>query len=117
MIREIDTVNSNPFAKKIEYIIDDIVIGYLEYSLIYDRMEIDNFYVNEEYRRNGIGSKLMTYLDSVANRNDVINITLEVRVSNEAAINLYKKYGFVEVALRKYYYGDEDGILMEKKVK
>jgi len=117
MIREVDNKNNNPFSKRLEYVIDNEVIGYLDYSLIYDRMEIDNFYVNEEYRRNGIGSKLMTYLDSVANRNDVINITLEVRVSNEAAINLYKKYGFVEVALRKYYYGDEDGILMEKKVK
>jgi len=117
MIKEIEDNITNPFSKRIEYIEDGKTIGVLSYSLLYDRMEIDNFYVNEEYRRNGIGSKLMTYLDSVANRNDVINITLEVRVSNEAAINLYKKYGFVEVALRKYYYGDEDGILMEKKVK
>ena len=44
------------------------------------------------------------------------NITLEVRVSNNIAINLYKKFGFREVALRKFYYGDEDGILMEKQV-
>lgn len=116
MIREIDTVNSNPFAKKIEYIIDDIVIGYLEYSLIYDRMEIDNFYVGEKYRNQGIGTSLLTYLEDIAINYKAVNITLEVRVSNNIAINLYKKFGFNEVALRKYYYGDEDGILMEKKV-
>ena len=52
----------------------------------------------------------------IAEDNNVDNITLEVRVSNMIAINLYKKYGFREVATRKYYYGDEDGILMEKQV-
>ena len=70
----------------------------------------------EEYRNKGLGTKLRTYLDDIAYRTKVINITLEVRVSNEIAINLYKKFGFREVALRKYYYGDEDGILMEKQV-
>ena len=116
MIREVDTTTSNPFSRKIEYVIADKSVGYLEYSLIYDRMEIDNFYVNEECRNNGIGTKLMSYLVSLAISLRVVNITLEVRVSNNIAINLYKKFGFREVALRKYYYGDEDGILMEKQV-
>ena len=116
MIREVDTINTNPFSRKIEYLIDDKSVGYLEYSLIYDRMEIDNFCVLEEYRCQGIGTKLMSYLVSLAIGLRVVNITLEVRVSNDIAINLYKKFGFREVALRKYYYGDEDGILMEKQV-
>ena len=116
MIREIDSLNSNPFARRIEYVIEDKVIGFLDYSLIYDRIEIDNFLVLEEYRRDGIGTKLMSYLVSLAISLRVVNITLEVRVSNDIAINLYKKFGFREVALRKFYYGDEDGILMEKQV-
>ena len=116
MIREVDTIHTNPFARKIEYVLDDKIIGYLDYSLIYDRMEIDNFSVLEEYRKQGIGTKLMSYLISIAIEYRVINITLEVRVSNENAIKLYKKFGFREVALRKFYYGDEDGILMEKQV-
>ena len=116
MIREVDMTDSNPFARKIEYVIDDKVIGYLDYSLIYDRMEIDNFNVIEEYRNQGIGTKLMAHLISIAIEYRVVNITLEVRCSNEVAINLYKKFGFREVALRKFYYGDEDGILMEKQV-
>ena len=117
MIREIDLINNNPFSKRIEYVIDDNVLGYLDYSLIYDRMEIDNFLVNPLHRNKGIGSILMSYLMDLARKNNVINVTLEVRVSNVIAINLYKKYGFCEVAIRKYYYGDEDGILMELKVK
>ena len=116
MIREVVKEGSSPFAKYIEYIEDNKVIGTLAYSLIYDRMEIDNIEVEESYRGNGIGTKLMSYLVFVAIENRVINITLEVRKSNDVAINLYKKFGFREVAIRKFYYGDEDGILMEKQV-
>ena len=64
----------------------------------------------------GIGTKLMAYLINEAINLHVVNITLEVRVSNEIARNLYKKFGFHEVALRKFYYGDEDGILMGQKI-
>lgn len=116
MIVEVDITSTNPFQRRVEYFIDEDSIAYLEYSLIYDRMEIDNIHVNEEYRNQGIGTKLMAHLVSLAIEYRVENITLEVRVSNEIARNLYKKFGFREVALRKYYYGDEDGILMEKNV-
>lgn len=116
MIKEVDTTTSNPFGRRIVYLEKDQILGYLEYSLIYDRIEIDNFLVDSNHRHQGIGTKLMAYLVSHAIELRVINITLEVRVSNNYAINLYKKFGFREVALRKYYYGDEDGILMEKQV-
>ena len=116
MIIEVDVKDINPFRKRIEYLIDDKSVAFLEYSLIYDRMEIDNIRVDDEHQGEGIGTKLMAHLISVAIENRVDNITLEVRISNEKARNLYKKFGFREVALRKYYYGDEDGILMEKNV-
>lgn len=116
MIKEVEKNITNPFSKMIEYIEDGNVIGTLSYSLIYDRMEIDNIEVEKIYRGKGIGTKLMSYLIALAIEKRVVNITLEVRVSNEIARNLYKKFGFREVALRKFYYGDEDGILMEKQV-
>ncbi len=116
MIKEVSIVSGNPFAKKIEYTIDNKTVAYLEYSLIYDRIEIDNILVLEEYRNQGIGSKLLAYLVALAKKNKIINITLEVRVSNEIAQKLYKKFGFTEEAIRKYYYADEDGILMKKNI-
>lgn len=116
MIREVDNSYINPFLRRVEYVIDEVMVGYLEYSLIYDRIEIDNFFVIDDYRNKGIGTKLLAYLISLAINYQVVNITLEVRVSNDIARNLYKKFGFREVAIRKYYYGDEDGILMEKQV-
>lgn len=116
MIKEVEKKEANPFTKNLEYIENNKVVGTLKYSLIYDRMEIDNIEVDEHHRGKGIGTKLISYLISLAIENKVTNITLEVRISNEIARNLYKKFGFREVALRKFYYGDEDGILMEKKV-
>lgn len=117
MIREtIELEGANPYAKRIEYYEEDKVIGYLNYSLIYDRMEIDNFFVEESRRKEGIGKKMMSYLVAEAINNHVVNITLEVRISNEIARHLYRNFGFREVARRKFYYGDEDGILMEKQV-
>ena len=116
MIREVEMTFENPFQKRIEYLVDDRVIGYLDYLLIYDRMEIEDFLILEDERGKGYGSLLMSYLVSIAIEKRVINITLEVRQSNIIAINLYKKYGFREVALRHNYYDGEDGILMEKQV-
>lgn len=50
MIKEIINDSYSPFARTIEYIEDNKVLGYLKYSLIYERMEIDNIFVEEEYR-------------------------------------------------------------------
>lgn len=117
MIREIiELEGANPYGRRLEFYEDNKVLGYLNYSLIYDRIELDNIFVNEERRKEGIGKRLMSYLVAIAINNHVINITLEVRVSNDIARNLYKSFGFREVALRHFYYGDEDGILMEKQV-
>ena len=117
MIKERILLDSpNPYGRKIEYYIDDELIGYLDYSLIYNRIEIDNFFIKTENRRKGIGKKLLSYLVVIAINNHVINITLEVRESNNVARELYKKFLFREVALRKFYYGEENGILMEKQV-
>lgn len=117
MIKEIIVLdNPNPYARRLNYYQDNEIVGYLDYSLIYDRIEIDNFFVEEEYRGCGIGKKLLSYLVVIGINNHVVNMTLEVRKSNDIARNLYKKFGFREVALRKFYYGNEDGILMEKQV-
>ncbi|MGN1341780.1 MAG: ribosomal protein S18-alanine N-acetyltransferase [Bacilli bacterium] len=116
MIIEVSKENDVPFSKHAQYLENDKIVGTLDYSLIYDRIEIDNIQVDEKYRDQKIGTKLMSYLISIAIENRVVNITLEVRKSNKIAIHLYKKFGFREVAIRKYYYGDEDAILMEKQV-
>ncbi|MBP3841486.1 MAG: GNAT family N-acetyltransferase [Bacilli bacterium] len=105
-------LKSNPFGNFLVYKKDNIIIGYLYYSLIYDRIEINQIEVLKEERRKKIGSNLLQYLID----NNKNNITLEVKIDNYPAINLYKKYGFKEVAIRKGYYEGIDGILMERKI-
>ncbi len=111
MIELIDVKGDNPFLKKIY---DDK--GYILFETIYDRIEISDFLVEEEFRDQKIGSKLLEYLINYAKDNHFVNITLEVKKDNNRAIHLYQKYGFKEVAIRSKYYDGVDGILMEKKL-
>ena len=66
MLREVIKDDPSPYVKYIEYIEEDKILGYLKYSLIYDRMEIDNILVEPEYRGQKIGNKLMSRLISIA---------------------------------------------------
>lgn len=91
---------------------DKKICGVVIYHKIYERIEIDYIIVDDLYKNKGIGTKLLNSIDT----NNIINITLEVRESNIPAINFYKKNGFTEVALRKNYYKEENGILMIKNL-
>lgn len=127
-IKDIDTINK--FLKKFNTSIDNIgvykhykilsldnnIVGFLSYDLIYDRIEIEYIYVNISYRKKGIASMMLDELFKTAKDNNCKNITLEVKVSNYAARRLYELNGFVDVAIRKNYYLDEDGILMMKEM-
>ena len=86
------------------------ILGFLIYDLIYDRCEVQYIGVLKEYRNKHIASKLMEYL-----LKENKNISLEVNVNNNKAINLYKKYGFKKAAIRKNYYKGDDAYLMIKE--
>ena len=106
--------STNPYLKIITFVEKDKVIGFLLYSLIYDRIEIEQFEVITKERGKGIGDKLLKYLIEKYKERDVKNITLEVKEDNIVAINLYKKYGFKNVSTREKYYDGINGLLMEK---
>ena len=106
--------STNPYLKIITYVEKDKIIGFLLYSLIYDRIEIEQFEVITKERGKGIGDKLLKYIIEKYKERDVKNITLEVKEDNIVAINLYKKYGFKNVSTREKYYDGINGLLMEK---
>lgn len=101
----------NAFFKCLIYY-DEGIKGIIVYDLLYERIEIEYIIVQDEYRKQGIGSKLLNEVE----KNSVKNITLEVRESNIAAINFYKKNGFKISTIRKNYYGNENGYLMLKEL-
>jgi len=104
--------NLNPFGKYYVYIEENTVIGYIYYSDIYDRVEINQIEVDMQHRNKKIATKLMEKLTKSVKK----SITLEVRENNYIAIRLYNNFGFKKVATRKGYYGNIDGILMERKI-
>ena len=103
----------NPFGRYLLELENDKIIGYLYYSDIYDRAEINQIEVEVSHRNCGKASKLLKEMLKLVEK----NITLEVKEDNFAAINLYKKFGFEKKAIRKGYYEGIDGILMERKNK
>lgn len=113
---ENDLIN-NPFSNYYVYKIDNKIVAFINYDIIYERIELVDIYVLEEYRNQKIATKLIEKMLEDATNNNVKSISLEVRKDNEKAIKLYNKFDFKEVAIRKNYYHMIDGILMEKKVK
>ena len=109
-------IGNNPYSKCFIYVENECYMGFIVYSLIYERMEIEYIYVENEYRRKKIGTKLINRVEKIGIENKCENVSLEVCVENVKAINLYEKCGFVEVATRENYYNGKDGILMLKKL-
>lgn len=93
---------------------DNKPVGYIELSVAADEGYIYNIAVLPEYRKKGIGEALTRYVCELFC--DLSFITLEVRPSNTAAVNLYSKLGFEKVGERKNYYRkpEEDALLMTK---
>ncbi len=109
-------IEENPFVKLYVMLDNQDIVGYLNYSIIYDRMELNYICVVLAYRRKGIATKLLSHMLRDASSSKCSNITLEVRENNQSAINLYSKLGFKVVATRKKYYKDVDGLLMLKEL-
>lgn len=93
------------------------IAGYAGVWKIGDEAHITNVAVDPEYRRISIGDMLIAALIEVTEENGIFSHTLEVRESNIAAIELYKKHGFKIEGKRKAYYEDngEDALIMWRK--
>ena len=103
------SVDFNPFSRCLVYL-DDGICGFISYSVIYDRAEIEYIAVSSEYFGKGISDKL--FEEFLLDISGCKNVSLEVSVKNKRAINFYLKHGFKKVSVRKNYYADADGILM-----
>lgn len=103
----------NPLATYLVITQEDEVVAYGGFWKIIDQGDINNIAVKKEYRNMGFGKMLMEALIEKAKEQKIKAITLEVRVTNKSAINLYKKLGFKEAGIRKKYYSDnEDALIM-----
>lgn len=94
----------------------DMVAGYAGMWTVLDEAHVTNVAVHPEYRGTGLGERLMRALIVLAAAAGCSRMTLEVRVSNTVARNLYTKLGFAGAGLRPGYYTDtrEDALIMWK---
>jgi [ribosomal protein S18]-alanine N-acetyltransferase len=98
----------------------DGMLGYAVLMLAVDEAELLDIAIAAQHQRHGWGRKLMAEMMALARRHDMLRMVLEVRVSNVAAIGLYRKMGFTDIGLRRDYYsaenGREDAILMGREL-
>ena len=83
-----------------------------------NEVHIVNLAVKKAKRRQGIGSYLIKEVVDMSKNLNADTVTLEVRVTNKAAIDLYKQLGFTKAGLTPNYYldNDEDALLMKKEL-
>ena len=92
---------------------DGRVIGHMGVWYILDEGHITNVAVSPEARRKGVGRALVEESLRLGRESGLRGFTLEVRETNEAAIELYKSFGFETAGKRKNYYGQGlDGLIM-----
>lgn len=108
-------ITDDPFERYLGYFDNDL-LGIIAYSIIYERAEINYICVRPEHRRHNIGSKLMNNAVEKIEEANCDSISLEVKIDNIGAINLYKKFNFREVLKREKYYDGIDGVLMIREL-
>ena len=94
------------------------IIGFAGVVMVLDEAELTNVAVMKSHQKQGIGRLLIESLMRLISEFGVEILHLEVRISNESAISLYRRIGFEEVGLRHDYYETpkEDAILMRRKI-
>jgi ribosomal-protein-alanine N-acetyltransferase len=95
------------------------LIGYGGFFMIGKVARLENLAVHPDFRRCGVGAKLLRELLATVKANGGDEITLEVRQGNQEAQSLYKKFGFRALGKRPEFYGDtgEDALVMSLKIK
>ncbi|HEX5147418.1 MAG TPA: ribosomal protein S18-alanine N-acetyltransferase [Conexibacter sp.] len=93
------------------------LVGYMINSRYVDAWHVMNVAVDPDRQRRGIATALISRLFELTDDDERRGYTLEVRVSNERAINLYERVGFESRGVRRGYYTDnrEDALIMWKE--
>ncbi|WP_242225281.1 ribosomal protein S18-alanine N-acetyltransferase [Bacillus cereus group sp. BfR-BA-01380] len=107
-------LNMNEYAHYVVLETEDGILGYCGLWVILDESHITNIAILPQYRGQRLGEALLQEVMNKARALGGSTMTLEVRVSNEVAKKLYRKFGFQNGGIRKRYYTDnyEDGLVM-----
>ena len=109
-----DADNANNLFKVLKS--ESNIVGYYIALFAAEECQLLNITVRLELKKKGFGQLMLKNLVEECRKKNIINIFLEVRLSNSSAIRLYEKNGFNEIGIRRNYYkildGREDAIMM-----
>jgi ribosomal-protein-alanine N-acetyltransferase len=88
------------------------ILGYAGVSVNGAEADVMTVAVSPDAQGRGLGSRLLDALLDTARRRGATQVLLEVRADNDAARQLYVNRGFEQIAVRRGYYGDTDGVIM-----
>ncbi len=114
--RELSNPVSCQFVASVDAESGGIVAGYIIFWIVYGEAHILNIAVHPAFRRRGIAKELLSHSLDHMRFVGVSEVYLEVRRSNEAALSLYRGFGFEKVFVRRNYYGDEDAVVMRLRL-
>lgn len=114
IINNLDEIINNNLNYFYVYEIDGNVVGFIHFTKLYNSVDLVDIIVREDYQNQLIGSTLIDYM--ITNLDEDDKIYLEVNTKNEKAINLYQKFGFKIINIRKNYYGLDDAYVMERVI-
>src|SRR5213075_2166776 len=94
------------------------ILGYIDFWVVADEVELISIAVHPQFKRMGVGDRLLREMIHSVELKGASFIYLDVRESNLPAQKLYSKFGFSKVGVRRRYYSDnqEDAIIMKKEI-
>jgi ribosomal-protein-alanine N-acetyltransferase len=109
----------NDEIKAVVVEINEEIVAYAVYTIGFGESRLANIAVTSDYRRKSIAKTLLNNIFKIVKEADCEYIFLDVRPSNLAAINLYKKFGFTELYQKPNYYHSpkEDVLVMLKRLR
>ena len=114
IINDLEEIINNDLNYFYVYEIDGKVVGFIHYTKLYNSVDLVDIIVRKEYQNQRIGSTLIDFMITNLSADD--KIYLEVNTNNKKAINLYQKFGFKVINIRKNYYGLDDAYVMERVI-
>lgn len=97
---------------------DKKLIGYIILYYVLEEGEIARIAVSPEYRRQGVGARMLLEMENLCEDNGISKLLLEVRESNVSAYSFYEEHGFVKDGIRKNFYTApvENAVLMSCEI-
>ena len=114
IINDLEEIINNDLNYFYVYEKDNKVVGFIHYTKLYNSVDLVDIIVSDEYQNQMIGSTLIDYMITNLSADD--KIYLEVNTNNKKAINLYQKFGFKVINIRKNYYCLDDAYVMERVI-